>query len=83
MNYTFKSLLRTSEDYLKLKLIGIYLIFIFVAGLLLNSILLWIFYEKKELRISLNLFVIAITFNNLVGCLTEIPFVILSNFSCK
>ena len=82
-NNTITELTRNTDHCIKLKLIGIYLIFILFAGIICNSALLWIFCVKKELRIPLNIFVIALASNNILGCLTEIPLVIISSFYCK
>jgi len=41
-----------------------------------------VFYTTKNLRTSLNRFVIVLTGLDLIGSLIELPFVIISNFSC-
>ena len=67
----------------KFKFVGVYLILVFLIGLLSNATLLWIFYGKRELRNKLNSFVIALTVNNLLGCILELPFIIKSSLSCR
>ena len=67
----------------KIKHFGVYLTFILITGVSLNSFLLSIFFVKRELRTPLNKFFIAIIVINLIGLVTEIPLVILSSFNCK
>ena len=67
----------------KLRIIAFYCIFIFLLSLIANSILLWILIYFKELRNSLNSFMLALTSCNIVGTVIELPMVIISNFSCK
>ena len=66
-----------------LKLVNIYLFIIFVLSVLSNSFLLFIFLKNKNLRIPLNIFIIALTICNLFGALLEIPLVFISNMYCK
>lgn len=66
-----------------LKLIAYYLIFLFIFGSLINGVLLYIFCTNKKLRIPLNIFVIALTVCNLIGVITELPPVILTNLKCR
>jgi hypothetical protein len=62
---------------------GIYGILIFTIGFSSNgSILLNIFYND-ELRISTNKFVIAMVSASLVGCIFDIPILIIKSFSCE
>jgi len=61
---------------------GIYLIIIFLLCIILNSILLLVFYRNKELRIPFNMLIMSITFLNLFSTI-QFPFVIHSNFSHK
>jgi hypothetical protein len=63
-------------------LFGIYLIIIFLLCIILNSILLFVFYRNKELRIPFNILIMVITFLNLLSTI-QFPFVIHSNFSHK
>ncbi|RNA28085.1 melanopsin [Brachionus plicatilis] len=72
----------TVECY-KLQAIAIYCLIIFLLSLIANSVLLWILIYFKELRNSMNAFMLALTVCNLVGSLIEIPMVIISNFNCK
>ena len=67
----------------KLKIIGLYCIVTMVAGIIFNSLLLWILLYFKEFRTSINSFMIALSVINLIGCFFEFPFVIISNLSCK
>lgn len=64
-----------------LNILGCFLTLLFIFGVFFNGLLLNIFYRHKELRVSLNMFVIAITIFNFLGCLFELPWVIHSNFA--
>ncbi len=63
-------------------LFGVYLIIIFLLCIILNSILLFVFYRNKELRIPFNILIMVITFLNLLSTI-QFPFVIHSSFSHK
>jgi len=62
------------------KIFGIYLIVVFILCLILNSILLLVFYRNKELRIPFNMLIMFITSLNLLSTI-QFPFVIHSSFS--
>ena len=66
----------------KLNIIAVYCCILFITSILVNSKLLYVFYTTKNLRTSLNRFVIVLTGLDLIGSLIELPFVIISNFSC-
>lgn len=66
---------------LVLYILGSFLVLIMVLGLLFNTILLRIFIVNKDLRTPVNSLIIAITLLNLIGSLTELPWVIHSCFS--
>ena len=84
MNFHNTTLLEvTPSECFRLKFISIFLLFVFLIGVAFNSTLLWVFSEKKELRKPLDVLVIALTINNLFGCLIELPPLIISNFYCK
>jgi hypothetical protein len=61
-------------------LFGVYLIIIFLLCIILNSILLFVFYRNKELRIPFNMLIMFITSLNLLSTI-QFPFVIHSSFS--
>lgn len=67
----------------KLKIIAVYCLIIFLLSLITNSILIWILVFYKELRNSMNTFMLALSICNLIGSLIELPMVIISNFNCK
>lgn len=67
----------------KLNIIACYCIILLVLSVTFNSTLLLIFYRYKKLRTSLNMFIMSITFLNLIGSLSEFSFVIPSNFFCR
>ena len=75
----------SSSSYcLKLNLIGVFLSFVFIAGLFFNSVLLWAFYLKKELlKIGSNILVATMAINNLFAIVFELPIVIINAFYCK
>ena len=70
------------ESY-KLKIISMYCVFLFVMGIGVNSALLWTYYRYEDARRSFNRFILVLTILNLIGCLVELPFVIISNYLCK
>ena len=76
-------LIYSSDQCASLVLFGILNIFIFAGSLIFNSALLWIFICHKDLKNSLNIFVMVLTFFNLVGTILEYPFIILSQLYCK
>nr|QVK45896.1 G protein-coupled receptor [Proales similis] len=70
-------------DCWKLNLVAVYCVVLFALSVTFNSLLLWIFFRYKELRSPVNTFIIAITILNLVGSMSEFPFVITSNLYCR
>ena len=66
-----------------LKIIAGYLLLLFLLGVAFNSILIVVFIRNKSLITPINLFVVALVVLNLIGCLTEIPVVMISNFNCR
>ena len=83
INFTQEIFERTVNECFAIKLIGAYLVFVFIAGVSLNLLLLWIFFLKKELRTPLNKFISALALCDLIGCVSEIPLIVISCFSCK
>ncbi len=67
----------------KLKIISVYCFLVLILSLVLNSLLLKVFYQNKKLRTSINTSIIALTFTNLVGSILEMMFVIPSNWYCR
>ncbi len=67
----------------KLQILGVFCILLTLAGIVFNSILLYVCACKKDMRKSINSFMIAITVLNLFGCIFEMPFIIVSNFKCR
>jgi hypothetical protein len=62
------------------RIFGIYLLVVFLLCIILNSILLAVFYRNKELRIPFNMLIMFTTFLNLFSTI-QFPFVIHSSFS--
>ena len=67
----------------KLNLIAVYCIILLILSVFFNALLLLIFARYRELRISLNMFIIALTVLNLIGTITELSLVIPSNIKCR
>ena len=61
---------------------GIYLIIVLILCIILNPILLLVFYRNKELITPYNMLIIVITYVNLFS-IPQFPFVIHSSFSQK
>jgi hypothetical protein len=72
-----------NKECFRLKFLGGYLLLTCLGGIVLNSLLLWTFVEKKELRTAINRFIIVITINNLIGCIIDLPMQIISSFNCE
>ena len=67
----------------KLNWISVYCFFLFISSFVFNVILLWVFYKYKELRTTLNMFVIALTALNLLATCSELPIVMMTNWYCR
>ena len=67
----------------KLRIVSINCIVLFLLSVIFNSFLLIIFLTKKQLQKSSNIFIFTLTLFNLIGSITEFPFVIVSNLYCK
>ncbi|RNA01884.1 melanopsin, partial [Brachionus plicatilis] len=67
----------------KLRIIGVYCLILFIFGIVANSVLLWILIHFKELRNSMNAFILALTICNFLGSMVQMPMVIVSNFCCR
>ncbi|RNA35867.1 melanopsin [Brachionus plicatilis] len=67
----------------KLNIVSLFCIILFICSFSFNSILLWVFYMSKELRSPLNIIMIALTILNLTGTITELPTVIVTNYTCR
>jgi hypothetical protein len=67
----------------KLTILGYGYSVVFVLSVILNALLLWLFYLYKELRTPLNHFIIAITSFHFFGSILEFPMVIKSNLYCR
>ena len=84
MNQTDDSFsLESPIECYKLNIISFYCAILLLISIVINTSLLWVFYRYDDLRTSFNRFIIVLTFFNLIGSLTELPFVIVSNFYCK
>lgn len=64
-----------------LNVMGTFLTIVMIAGIVLNSTLLYIFKRNKDLQTPLNALIMAITMLNFIGCITELPWIIHSSFS--
>ncbi len=75
--------LKLNTTCFQLQILGVVCLCLGLCGIMFNSVLLYICLCRKEMRNSINSFMIVLTFLNLVGCLTEMPFIVISNFSCR
>ena len=86
MNYTV-SLNKFKEaspvECYKLHIIGVYCSILLLLSLIYNSSLILVFMKHRELRTTLNMFVLTMTILNLIGSILEFSFVIPSNFACR
>lgn len=67
----------------KLNLIATFVVVMLFLSVSANSTLLWTFYNYKDLRTPLNVFVIAMTGINLFGSISEFTYIIASNYACR
>ena len=67
----------------KLNLIALYCFILLILSIIFNTVLLRTFYRYKELRSTLNVFVITLTALNLIGSLSELPIVTITNWYCR
>lgn len=67
----------------QLRIVAAFCTFLFIAGILFNGALIWLFITNKELRNSLNTFIMALTAFNLFGTVFELPWIIVSNYYCE
>jgi len=70
-------------DCWKLSFIATFVVVMLFLSVSSNSTLLFAFYNYKELRTPLNMFVIAMTVINLFGSISEFTYIIVSNYSCR
>ncbi len=63
-----------------LNMLGIFLTGMMIMGVSLNGFVLHVFRVNKDLLTPLNVLIIAITVLNLIGCITELPWIIHSSF---
>lgn len=66
-----------------LKWIGIYLCFIFIAGVILNTFVLYSLLKKAWLQSPIDIFIIALSCADLAHALCGIPLPLTSNFACR
>ncbi|CAF1118971.1 unnamed protein product, partial [Brachionus calyciflorus] len=66
----------------KLKIVAVLCVVLMILSVTFNSILLSIFFTRKEFRSPLNLIMIILTLFNLIGSLTELPIVIATSYAC-
>jgi hypothetical protein len=67
----------------KLTIIGVFCILLFFSSIFFNFSLLWIFFKNRELRTSVNIFIITLTIINILGTLLETPWIVFSNLFCR
>ena len=72
-----------SKECFRLKCFGSYLLLTCIAGVFINLALLWAFFQINDLRKShAYRFILVIAFNNLLGCIVDMPMQIISAFEC-
>jgi hypothetical protein len=67
----------------QLNIISVYCFLLLLASIVFNTVLLRTFYKYKELRTTLNVFVIVLTAMNLVASISELPVVMFTNWYCR
>ncbi len=67
----------------KLKIVSLYFVIVLISSFLFNVALLIIFWRFKYTYKENNMFMISLTILNTFGCISELPFVIVSNFNCR
>ena len=77
----FSNEIRSNECF-KIAVIGVYLVIVFILGIISNAFLLWIYFVTKTLRKPTDIYIMALAINNIVGCVVFMPFLIISNFNC-
>ena len=83
INWTLKNENKISpSNHFGLNLAGVYLVFVFLVGFLMNFILLLVFLRYNLYKASLNRLIFVMTVFNLIGTV-QFPFVITSNFKHK
>jgi hypothetical protein len=66
-----------------LKWIGGYLSFVFLTGIVLNSIIICILLQKRRRRSPIDIYIIALSVADFFGALLGIPLPLTSNLACR
>jgi len=66
-----------------LKWIGVYLCVVFISGITFNGFVLYNLLNKKNLQSPINIFIIALSFADLMQALFGIPLTLTSNLACR
>ena len=67
-----------------LRILGVYLIFLWCIGVWFNGKIIWIFIHQKKLRqSSSHVLVMGLIIADIVAILFELPIAILSTLSCR
>lgn len=66
-----------------LTFIGVYLVFVFIAGVLLNILVLRSLLETRKTQSPIRIYMIALTFVDLLETILGIPLPLSSNFACR
>ena len=67
----------------ELKILGVYCILIFTAGIIVNPTLIWIILKNKKLINPVNLVILSLTILNTIGLFAELPLVTASAIMCN
>lgn len=66
-----------------LKWIGVYLCFVFLSGIVLNGIIIYILAHKRIRRSPIDVYIIALCVADFLGALLGIPLPLTSNLACR
>lgn len=67
----------------KLNIVSVLCSILLLLSIIFNSLFIWVFCSYKEIRTTINMFLMSLTVLNLVGSILELPFVIASNYYCQ
>ena len=73
-----------ANECVNLRIIGVFLIALFVSSLFFNSTLAWAFFVRREaLKFGLNIIIATLAINNLICIVFQLPISILNSLMCR